>query len=158
LRTDAAGRVPQREVPTTLQDLLTARLDRLGPARRIAQIGAAIGREFSYRLLEAVAGTAVPDLTEPLARLTEAELLDARGFPPDAISAVKHSLIRDAAYGTMPKRRRRELHVAIARALADRFPETVETMPELLAHHFTQAGEVETAWQRWQRAGELAVA
>src|SRR5262249_49447742 len=157
LRTDAAGRDPQREVPPTLQDLLTARLDRLGPARRIAQIGAAIGREFSYRLLEAIAGSTAPDLAEALARLTEAELLYARGFPPDATYVFKHALIRDAAYGTLLKSRRRELHVAIARALADRFPDSVETMPELLAHHYTEAGELETAWRQWQRAGELAV-
>src|SRR5262245_29611223 len=158
LVTDAAGRFPQREVPTTLQDLLTARLDRLGPARRVAQIGAAIGREFSYRLLEAIAESTAPDLGEALQRLTDAELLRPRGFPPDATYVFKHALIRDAAYGTLLKSRRRELHVAIAQALADRFPETVETMPELLAHHFTQAGEVETAWQQWQRAGQLAVA
>jgi tetratricopeptide (TPR) repeat protein len=158
LVTDAAGRFAQSEVPATLQDLLTARLDRLGPARRIAQIGAAIGREFSYRLLEEIAGSTAPDLGEALARLTDAELLYARGFPPDATYVFKHALIRDAAYGTLLKSRRRELHVAIARALADRFPDTVETMPELLAHHFTEAGELETAWRQWQRAGELAVA
>ena len=158
LMADAARRFLQSEVPATLQDLLTARLDRLGPARRIAQIGAAIGREFSYGLLEAVAGSTVPDLGESLARLTEAELLYAQGFPPDATYVFKHALIRDAAYGTLLKSRRRELHAAIARALADRFPDTVETMPELLAHHFTEAGELETAWRQWQRAGELAVA
>src|SRR5262245_34026670 len=157
LVTDAVGRFLQSEVPATLQDLLTARLDRLGPARRIAQIGAVIGREFSYRLLEAIAGSTVPDLGEALARLTDAELLYARGFPPDATYVFKHTLIRDAAYGTLLKSRRRELHLAIARALTDRFPDTVETMPELLAHHFTEAGDLETAWREWQRAGELAV-
>src|SRR5262249_36735514 len=157
LVTDAVGRFLQSEVPATLQDLLTARLDRLGPARRIAQIGAVIGREFSYRLLEAIAGSTVPDLGEALARLTDAELLYARGFPPDATYVFKHALIRDAAYGTLLKSRRRELHVAIARALAERFPDTVETMPELLAHHSPEAGELETASREWQRAGELAV-
>src|SRR5262249_59396977 len=135
-----------------------ARLDRLGLARRVAEIGAAIGREFSYRLLEAIAGSTVPDLGEALQRLTDDELLHARGFPPDATYVFKHALIRDAAYGTLLKSRRRELHAAIAGALGDRFPETVETMPELLAHHFTQAGEVEAAWRQWQRAGQLAVA
>src|SRR5262249_276371 len=93
LVTDAAVRVVQSEVPATLQDLLTARLDRMGPARRIAQIGAAIGREFSYRLLEAIAGSTAPDLGEALARLTDAELLHARGFPPDATYVFKHALI-----------------------------------------------------------------
>ncbi|HKA27997.1 MAG TPA: AAA family ATPase [Candidatus Binatia bacterium] len=158
LVTGAAGRFALGEVPATLQDLLAARLDRVGPARRIAQIGAAIGREFSYRLLEAIAGSTAADLGDALARLTDAELLHARGFPPDATYVFKHALIRDAAYGTLLKSRRRELHVAIARTLTDRFPDTVETMPELLAHHFTEAGEVETAWRQWQRAGELAVA
>src|SRR5215468_294924 len=158
LVTGAAGRFALGEVPATLQDLLAARLDRVGPARRIAQIGAAIGREFSYRLLEAIAGSTAADLGDALARLTDAELLHARGFPPDATYVFKHALIRDAAYGTLLKSRRRELHVAIARALTDRFPDTVETMPELLAHHFTEAGELETAWRQWQRAGELAVA
>jgi class 3 adenylate cyclase/tetratricopeptide (TPR) repeat protein len=158
LVTDAAGRFAKGEVPATLQDLLTARLDRLGPARRTAQIGAVIGREFSYRLLEAIAGSTVPDLGQALDRLRDAELLYARGFPPDATYVFKHALIRDAAYGSLLKSRRRELHVAIARALADRFPDSVEAMPELLAHHFTEAGELETAWRQWQRAGELAVA
>jgi class 3 adenylate cyclase/tetratricopeptide (TPR) repeat protein len=158
LMIDAAGRFAQSEVPSTLQDLLTARLDRLGPARRIAQIGAAIGREFPYRLLEEIAGSTVKDLETALAGLTDAELLYARGFPPDATYVFKHALIRDAAYGSLLKSRRRELHVAIARALADRFPDTAEAMPELLAHHFTEAGELETAWRQWQRAGEVAVA
>jgi class 3 adenylate cyclase/tetratricopeptide (TPR) repeat protein len=159
LVTDAARRFAQSEVPATLQDLLAARLDRVGPAaRHIAQIGAAIGREFPYRLLEVIAGSTSADLAEALARLTDAELLHARGFPPDATYVFKHGLIRDAAYGRLLKSRRRELHVAIARALTDRFPETVETMPELLAHHFTEAGELETAWRQWQKAGELAVA
>jgi class 3 adenylate cyclase/tetratricopeptide (TPR) repeat protein len=158
LLTDAAGRFAQSEVPTTLQDLLAARIDRVGPARRIAQIGAAIGREFSYRLLEAVAGSTAADLGEALTRLTDAELLHARGFPPDATYVFKHALVRDAAYGRLLRSQRRELHLAIARALTDRFPDTVETMPELLAHHFAEAGELETAWRQWQRAGELAMA
>ena len=157
LVTGETGRFTQGQVPATLQDLLAARLDRLGPARRIAQIGAAIGRDFSYGLLEAVAGSTVPDLDAALARLANAELLSARGFPPDAIYIFRHALIRDAAYGSLLKRRRRELHIAIARVLAERFPDTAEAMPELLAHHYTEAGELETAWRQWQRAGERAV-
>jgi class 3 adenylate cyclase/tetratricopeptide (TPR) repeat protein len=153
--TDTTGRSGHGDVPATLQDLLAARLDRLGSARQVAQIGAVIGREFSYVLLEAIAGSAAPDLGATLARLTDAELLYARGFPPDATYVFKHALIRDAAYNSLLKGRRRELHVAIARALAERFPETA---PELLAYHYTQAGDVETAWRQWQRAGELAVA
>ncbi len=158
LMTDEIGRVAQGQIPATLQDLLAARLDRLGSARRIAQIGAAIGRDFSYGLLEAVAGSPMPDLDAALARLATAELLYARGFPPEATYVFKHALIRDAAYGSLLKRRRRELHLAIARALTERFPETAEAMPELLAHHYTEASELETAWRAWQRAGELAVA
>jgi class 3 adenylate cyclase/predicted ATPase len=158
LMTDEAGRVAQTHVPATLQDLLAARLDRLGSARQVAQIGAAIGRDFPYALLEAVAGSTVPDLDAALDRLASAELLYTRGFPPDATYVFKHALIRDAAYGSLLKSRRRELHIAIARALTERFADTVEAMPELLAHHYTEAGELETAWRQWQRAGELGVA
>jgi class 3 adenylate cyclase/tetratricopeptide (TPR) repeat protein len=153
-----AARSPHSEIPATLQDLLTARLDRLGTARRIAQIGAVIGREFSYGLLEAVAGAPAAELDAALGRLTEAELLHARGFPPDATYVFKHALIRDAAYGSLLKSRRRELHIAIAHALGERLADTAEGLPELLAHHYTEAGETEAAWRGWQRAGELAVA
>jgi class 3 adenylate cyclase/tetratricopeptide (TPR) repeat protein len=155
---DTVGRSAESDIPATLQDLLTARLDRLGTARRIAQIGAVIGREFSYELLAAVGGAAGPELDAALARLTEAELLHARGIPPDATYVFKHALIRDAAYGSLLKSRRRELHTAIASALAERFPDTAEALPELVAHHYTEAGEREAAWRAWQRAGELAVA
>ncbi|HJQ85718.1 MAG TPA: AAA family ATPase [Candidatus Binatia bacterium] len=154
---DAVRPSVDTEIPATLQDLLTARLDRLGPARRIAQIGAVIGREFSYTLLEAVAGSTVPDLSGALAHLTDAELLHARGLPPDATYVFKHALIRDAAYASLLKNRRRELHIAIAAALVDRFPETAEALPELVAHHYTEAADLERAWREWQRAGERAV-
>src|SRR5262249_33925592 len=151
-------RVAQHEIPATLQDLLTARLDRLGSARRIAQIGAVIGREFSYALLEAVAGSTVPDVGAALGRLTDAQLLHAPVFPPPAPYVFKHALIRDAAYGSLLKSRGRELHATIAAALVERFPKSVEAMPEVVAQHWTEAGEVETAWRAWQRAGETAVA
>jgi class 3 adenylate cyclase/predicted ATPase len=158
LMRDSTGRFVQGAIPETLQDLLAARLDRLGPARQVAQIGAVIGREFSYELLQAVASHAVPDLDASLASLTDAELLHAHGFPPQATYAFKHALIRDAAYGSLLKSRRRELHVAIARALTAGTPGATGRSAELLAHHFTQAGEVDAAWRAWQRAGELAVA
>jgi len=158
LMRDTMGRFVPGAIPETLQDLLAARLDRVGPARRVAQIGAVIGREFSYELLQAVAGSVVPDLDEALASLTDAELLYARGLPPQATYVFKHALIRDAAYGSLLKSRRRELHVAIARALTERVPGTAERSAELLAHHYTQAGEVDAAWRAWQQAGELAVA
>jgi tetratricopeptide (TPR) repeat protein len=158
LMKDEIGRIGRSEIPATLHDLLMARLDRLGAARRIAQVGAVIGREFSYPLLAAVAGASTSDLDAALAQLADAELLYVRGFPPDATYMFKHALIRDAAYGSLLKGRRRALHIAIATALAERFPDTAEALPELLAHHYTQAGEPETAWRAWQRAGEHAVA
>lgn len=158
LMNDRTVSFAQSQIPTTLQDLLVARLDRLGATRRIAQVGAVIGREFSYALLEAVAGSSPADLDAALAQLTDADLLHARGFPPDATYVFKHALIRDAAYGSLLKSHRRALHTAIATALVERFPDTVEALPELLAHHYTEAGELETAWRAWQRAGERAVA
>jgi class 3 adenylate cyclase/predicted ATPase len=158
LLVDRTTHTLRADIPETLQDLLAARLDRLGSARRIAQLGAAIGREFPYALLAAVAGSTEPDVDAALARLTDAELVYARGFPPDATYVFKHALIRDAAYGSLLKTRRRELHAAIAAALVERFPESVAATPEVLAHHYTEAGDVETAWRAWQRAGEAAVA
>jgi len=158
LMRDATGRFVQGAIPETLQDLLAARLDRLGPARRVAQIGAVIGREFSYELLRVVAGSAVPDLDTSLTSLAAAELLHVRGFPPHATYVFKHALIRDAAYGSLLKSRRRELHVAIAHALTEHVAGAAERSAELLAHHYTQARDVESAWRAWQRAGELAVA
>ena len=156
LMKDARQRFAENEIPATLHDLLMTRLDRVGPARRIAQIGAVIGREFSYELLAAVAGAPGPDLDAALTRLADAELLHARGFPPDASYVFKHALIRDAAYASLLKSRRRELHLAIARALASR--DVAEAPPELLAHHYTEANEIEAAWQAWRQAGESAVA
>ena len=158
LMNDKTASFAQSQIPGTLQDLLLARLDRLGATRRIAQVGAVIGREFSYALLEAVAGSSPADLDTALALLTDADLLYARGFPPDATYMFKHVLIRDAAYGSLLKSRRRALHVAIATALVERFPDTAEALPELLAHHYTEAGELEAAWRAWHGAGERAVA
>jgi predicted ATPase len=155
LESGAAG---GSQIPTTLQGSLMSRLDRLGTAKEVAQVASVAGREFFPGLLAAVVGLPAAALEETLGRLADAELIFVRGSPPDATYVFKHALIRDAAYSSLLKSRRRELHVAIARALADRFSDTVETTPELLAHHFTEAGELETAWRQWQRAGELAVA
>src|SRR4029453_18005083 len=136
LMTDAAGPGGPGGVPAALPALLAVRPHRLGPARRVAQIAATIGREFSYGLLEAIAGPTVPDLDEALARLAHDELVHAGGFPPDAPYVFRHALIRDAAYGSLLKSHRRELHLAIARALTDRLPARGDAIPGRLAAHF----------------------
>ncbi len=144
-------------IPLTLQASLTARLDRLGSAKEAAQIAAVLGREFTYPLIRAVAGLGDAILTVALERLAEADLIHAQGLPPDAIYRFKHALVQDAAYGTLLKSRRRELHRAAARALTDEFKEIGEAQPELLAYHLTEAGETEAAIAAWQRAGDGAL-
>jgi predicted ATPase len=144
-------------IPTTLQDSLMARLDRLAAAREIAQIGAALGREFSYELIRAVAPVDELALDHGLARLVEAELIYRRGQPPDIEYVFKHALIRDAAYQSLLKRRRVFFHDRIARVMEERFPEIRETEPELLAHHYTEAGLAEEAVGCWQRAAQRAI-
>src|SRR5207344_486978 len=124
-------------IPPTLQQLLTARLDRLGPAREVAQIGAVVGRGFSYTLLRAVAGTKEGLLQAALERLAEADVLLVQGVPPDSDYRFKHSLIQDAAYENLLKSRRQALHRRVAEVLRDRFGVIAAGEPELLAHHFT---------------------
>jgi class 3 adenylate cyclase/tetratricopeptide (TPR) repeat protein len=145
-----------REIPATLHDSLMARLDRLGPAKEVIQIGAIIGGEFSYELLRAVHPMAEPDLQAALARLTDVELLYVRGIVPDAIYQFKHALIRDAAYEALLKSRRRELHRQVAAAIDKGFPALKEAHPEVLARHWTEAGEPQPAIAEWQRAGKVA--
>ena len=144
-------------IPATLQDALMARLDRLGAAKEIAQMGAAIGREFSYELLAAVAAKATPDLDRALEQLTDSGLAFRRGAPPKATYTFKHALIQDMAYASLLKSTRQHYHQQIAQVLAERFPETVETQPELLAHHYTEAGRSVQAIPYWQQAGQRAV-
>jgi class 3 adenylate cyclase/tetratricopeptide (TPR) repeat protein len=146
-----------RTVPGSLHDSLIARLDRLGAAKEVAQVGAVLGREFSYALLHAVSPLPEAELQAALARLADAELLYPRGLPPEATYVFKHALVRDTAYASLLKSCRRELHGAIARVLAERFHDTAETQPELLAVHYTEAGEAEPAVAAWQRAGERAL-
>ncbi|HTQ84128.1 MAG TPA: hypothetical protein VMI47_12765, partial [Pseudolabrys sp.] len=141
----------QLAIPTTLQASLMSRVDRLGSAREVLQIGAAIGREFSYELLAAVAGLADQVLQDALGRLIEAELLYGRGTPPNATYAFKHALVQDTAYSTMLRARRQQLHGAIAAVLERRFPDTA---PELLAQQFEGAGRVEQAIHYWRKAGD----
>ncbi len=144
----------QLAIPTTLQASLMSRVDRLGSAREVLQIGATIGREFSYDVLAAVAGLPDAVLQDALIRLTEAELVFLRGTPPSAIYIFKHALIQDAAYANMLRGRRQALHGAIALVLERRFPELVRSTPEVIAQHFERAGQSEKAIGYWQQAGE----
>ena len=144
------------EIPATLHDSLMARLDRLGPAKEVAQIASVIGREFSYDLLQAISGIPEHDLQTALARLADAELIYANGIPPDATYSFKHALIQDAAYDALLKSKRRQAHDRVAQVLEKQFPHTTETQPELLAHHYTQAGLAALAISYWQEAGQRA--
>jgi len=150
------GPLPPLAMPTTLRASLVARLDRLGPVKDVAQIGAAIGKEFSHELIAAVSCLAPMDLDAALERLTASGLVSRRGTPPDATYSFKHALVQDAAYGTMLKSRRQPLHANIATALVERFPATAESLPELVAHHYTEAGLASEAIGYWRRAGQLA--
>src|SRR5262245_44886721 len=151
------GAVPSLAIPTTLLGSLTARLDRLGPVREIAQIAATIGREIPYRLLATVAPVSGPSLQTALAQLAACELVYICGEPPESTYIFKHALIQDAAYATMVRSKRQQLHSRIADALLSGFPETVETQPELMAHNFGQAGLTERAVEYWQKAGRRAI-
>jgi hypothetical protein len=140
-----------------LQDSLAARLDRLMPVKEVAQFGAAIGREFSYPLLRAIAGRDEPALRAALAQLEEAELVFRSGAPPDAHYTFKHALVQDTAYETLLKSRRQILHRQIADALRGEFTAVAAAEPELVAHHLTQAGLDEPAIEWWGKAGDQAV-
>jgi class 3 adenylate cyclase len=144
-------------VPATLQGSLIARLDRLPAAKQVAQIGAVIGREFSHTLLTAVADMPEKQLAHGIDMLVESGLAFYRGVPPNADYTFKHALVRDAAYSTLLRSQRQELHALIGKAYEERFPETVEKKPELLAHHFTQAGLLDQAIQYWRTAGLRSV-
>ncbi len=147
-----------REIPVTLHDSLMARLDRLGPAKEVIQVGAVIGSEFPYELLRAVHPISEAELQRTLRNLADAELLYVRGIAPDATYQFKHALIRDAAYEALLKSRRKELHRLVARTIDERFSEMKEVHPEVLARHWTEAGETETAIAEWSRAGKIAEA
>jgi predicted ATPase len=146
-------------VPATLHASLMARLDRLGSAaKEVAQVGAALGREFSYELLAAVAQRNAAELDAVLDQLVTAGLVFRRGAPPQATFLFKHALVQDAAYGTLLRGKRQELHGRVANVLEKQWPETAETQPELLAHHCAQAGLVERAIAYYARAGQRALA
>lgn len=151
------GPLPPLAIPATLQDSLMARLDRMAPVKEISQIGAAIGREFHFSLIRELARCDEPTLKQGLAKLEEAELVFRRGEPPEAVYSFKHALVRDAAYESLLKSRRQLLHSQIARTLEEKFHEFVVRQPEIMAHHFTQAGLVEPAIAYWLKAGNLAL-
>jgi class 3 adenylate cyclase/predicted ATPase len=153
----ASWPLPRGVIPASLQDLLLARLDRGTLVKEVAQIGACIGREFPHELLAAVSSLPEPELEAALARLIETELLLRRGTPPEAVYSFKHGLVRDAAYRSLLRSRRQQLHARIARAIEQRLPESASTEPELLAQHFTEAGLPEQALAYWRRAGERAL-
>jgi predicted ATPase len=157
-RTVAAVPSPVLAVPPSLHASLMARLDRLGPAKEVAQVGAAIGREFSHALLASVVRETGADLGSALERLIQAGLLFRQGVPPHATYLFKHALVQDAAYGTLLREPRRALHARIAETLDRQFPEIAESRPELLAHHCTEAGLAERAVDFWLRAGRNAAA
>jgi tetratricopeptide (TPR) repeat protein len=150
--------IDDRTVPSTLRDLLEARLDRLGPAKEIAQIGAAIGREFPHRLVAKVLGTDASTLETLVEPLIRSELFSRRGSGPDTTYIFKHGLVQDAAYGSLLRRAKQNIHRDIAVALEKYAPETVETEPEILAFHYTEAGLFEAAIANWQHAGSRFVA
>ena len=150
--------LPSLAIPTTLHDSLMARLDRLTSVRHVAQIGAAIGREFSYQLL--LAASRLPDeqLQAALVRLVASELVSQRGTPPDALYAFKHALVQDAAHSSLLRNVRQQLHAQIAEALAAHSPELMDSQPELFAQHYAEAGLVEKAVAYWGKAGRRSVA
>jgi class 3 adenylate cyclase/predicted ATPase len=156
-RYELRGPLPPLAIPATLQDSLMARLDRLSSSRSIAQVGAAIGREFSQEMIEAVSPLDRSELEEGLGQLVTGELVYRRGRPPNATYVFKHALIRDAAYQSLLKSERARYHQRIAEVLLERYPDTVMAEPELLAHHYAEAGLAEQAIAYWQRAAQRAV-
>jgi len=154
---ELTGPMPPLAIPTTLHDSLMARLDRLAIVKGMAQLGATLGREFSYELLQAVSLWDEETLQEGLQQLVEAEFLYQQGFPPQAIYTFKHALIQDTAYQSLLRSTRQQYHQRIAQVLEAHFPGLCETHPELLAHHYTEAGLSAQAIPYWQRAGERAL-
>jgi tetratricopeptide (TPR) repeat protein len=144
------------EIPVTLHDSLMARMDRLGQAKEVLQIAAVLGSKFSYKLLQAIRPNGNGDLEQTLDALVNGELLYVRGIPPDATYQFKHALIRDAAYESLLKSRRKDLHRLIAQTISENFPALKAAQPEVLARHWTEASETERAIAEWSRAGKAA--
>ncbi len=154
---ETTGPLPALAIPATLHDSLMSRIDRLGPVKEIAQIGAVIGREFTFELLAAVAPLGESGLQDALDQLVGWELVVRRGRPPETAYGFKHALVQNTAYQSLLKSKRQQLHARIAQVLEERFPETVESEPELLAYHYTGALLTERAIGYWDKAGELAM-
>lgn len=152
------GPLPPLAIPSTLHASLIARLDRLASVKDVAQIGATIGREFSYGLVSAVSSLPPKGLQDALAQLVEAELIFQRGVPPDAAYLFKHGLVQDAAYASLVRSRRQQLHGLVAHALEQKFPAIVEAEPEIVAHHYTEAKVATLAVRYWKKAGDRALA
>lgn len=152
------GPLPSLAIPTTLQASLMARLDRLSPVRDVAQIAAVAGREFHYELVSAVAGLPKQKIDEALDQLVRSELMFRRGEIPHAVYTFKHALVRDAAYEGLLKSRRVQLHAAIGKALEQEFPEILQSQPEIVAYHYTEAKNYEKALQYWDEAGRKSAA
>ncbi len=156
-RYELTGPLPLLAIPTTLHDSLMARLDRLAAVKGLAQLGATLGREFAYALLQAVSPWDEGTLRHGLQQLVEAEFLYQQGLPPQAMYRFKHALIQEAAYQSLLRSTRQLYHQRISQVLEAQFPEVSETQPELLAHHYTEAGLTEQAVPYWQRAGQQAL-
>jgi predicted ATPase len=155
--TEMSATFPLHEIPATLQDLLMARLDRMASNIEVVQLGATVGREFTYELVQAVSSLPETQLEQELAKLVEAELLFQRGRPPRVRYTFKHALIQDAAYQSLLKKKRQQFHLRIADVMETQFPETCENQPELVAHHFTEAASASKAVEYWDRAGQRAI-
>jgi hypothetical protein len=153
-----AGPLPPLAIPSTLHASLLARLDRLAAVKDVAQIGAAIGREFSFSLIAAVSGTPEHELVTALAKLVAAELIFQRGVPPDATYRFKHALVQDAAYASLLRSRRRALHAAIVKELVAGRVSDTEVRPEVLAHHCAGAGMAEESVRHYLEASQQSVA
>lgn len=151
------GPLKSISIPASLHDSLMARLDRLQPVKEVAQSAACIGREFDHRILAEVSPLSDQNLQDALEQLIGAELLFRRGSPPEATYMFKHALVRDAAYESLLKRNRKDVHARIARAIEEKFPERVQSEPALLAHHCTEADLKEQAIEYWQQAGQQAI-
>ncbi len=152
------GPLPPLAIPATLQDSLTARLDRLGSVKEVAQVGACIGREFAYELMAAITPLDDSALEDALQQLVVAELVFRRGTPPDATYTFKHALVQEVAYSSLLKQRRQQLHREIANVVVSEFPLEAEREPEALARHFQEGGLIDRAIEHWMRAGRSAAA
>ena len=154
---EAGGEASEADIPQSLQASLTARLDRLGEAKQIVQIGAVIGRDFGHDLLVAVVDRPEKELAGALDRMVGSELVFRGGVPPDVTYTFKHALVQDAAYQSLLRRTRQDVHRQVAEALESRFPEVTQTQPELLAHHYTEAGLAGKSVPYWYNAGHHAI-